>query len=82
MYDVSTVPDRFFQLCMINVHVCMFKHSVSTILCMHLFMGLLARVFEVCSRILLAGWRHGDVTIWRFVEICAFKKVKQNLQQN
>ena len=52
------------------------QHSVSTILSMHLFMGILARVFEACGRALLAGWRHGDVTIWRFVEICAFKKVK------
>ena len=28
MYDVSAVPDRCLHLCMINVHVCMFKHSV------------------------------------------------------
>ena len=26
-------------------------------------MGLLARVFEACSRVLLAGRRHGDVTL-------------------
>ena len=31
---------------------------------MHLFMGLLACVFEACSRVLLASWRHGDVTVW------------------
>ena len=31
--------------------------------CMHMFMGLLARVFEACSRVLLAGWRLGDVTV-------------------
>ena len=28
MYDVSAVPDRCLHLCMISVHVCMFKHSV------------------------------------------------------
>ena len=28
MYDVSIVPNRCLHLCMINVHVCMFKHSV------------------------------------------------------
>ena len=47
MYDVSAVPNRCLHLCMINVHVCMFKHSVLAILCMHMFMGLLAHVIEV-----------------------------------
>ena len=31
MHDVSAVPDRRLHLCMINVHVCMFKHSVYAI---------------------------------------------------
>ena len=29
-----------------------------------MFMGLLAQVFEACSRILFAGRMHGDVTVW------------------
>ena len=62
MYDVSAVPDRCFHLCMIIVHVCMFKHSVLAILFMYMFMGLLARVFEACSHVVFAGRRHGDVT--------------------
>ena len=28
MYDVAAVPDRCLHMCMINAHVCMFKHSV------------------------------------------------------
>ena len=31
---------------------------------MHMFMGLLARVDKACSRVLFAGRRHGDVTVW------------------
>ena len=31
MYDVSAMPDRCLHLCMINVPVCMFKHSVYAI---------------------------------------------------
>ena len=31
MYDVSAVYDKLLHLCMINVHVCMFKHSVLAI---------------------------------------------------
>ena len=38
-------------------------HSLSAILCLYMFMGLLACVFEACIRVLLADWRHGDVTI-------------------
>ena len=33
-------------------------------LCLYMFMGLLAGVFEACSRVLFAGRRHGDVTVW------------------
>ena len=32
------------------------------ILCLYMFMGILARVLEACSRVLFAGRRHGDVT--------------------
>ena len=32
MYDVSAMPDRCLHLCMINVHVCMFKHSILAIM--------------------------------------------------
>ena len=46
------------------LHCILFQHSVSAILCLYMFMGLLARVFEACSRVLFAGRRHGDVTVW------------------
>ena len=61
MYDVSVVSDRWLQ-CVFLLQHSFLQHSVSTILCMHLFIGLLARVFEACSHILLAGRRHGDMT--------------------
>ena len=40
------------------------QHSVLAFLCMYMFMGLLACVFEACSRVLFADRRHGDVTVW------------------
>ena len=55
MYDVSAVPDRCLHLCMINVHVCMFKHSVLAILWNNMFMGLLAAVLVKLGRVLYAG---------------------------
>ena len=39
-----------------------FQHFVLQILCLYMFMGLLPRVFEACSRVLFPGRRHGDVT--------------------
>ena len=38
------------------------QHSVSAILCIRMFMGLLARMVNAMGRVLFAGRRHGDVT--------------------
>ena len=55
---------------MINIHVCMFlvqilfKHSVYEFyLSLYMFMRLLVCLVNAMDRVLLAGRRHGDMTV-------------------
>ena len=60
----------WFPLCMMINCICacfssksLFKHVVSAILCMHMFMGLLARVVNAMVASSSPVGRDGDVTV-------------------
>ena len=61
---IIAVYDKQLRLCMLYCNAFSFSILFLQILCLYMFMGLLAQVFEAYSRVLFAGRRHGDVTAW------------------
>ena len=64
----SAVYDKQLHICIFYFNAFYFSISACYFMNSHDH-GLLARVFEACSRVLFAGRRHVDVTVWYQINV-------------